>query len=100
MPMAHDTGFFEHAGNYTGHESVPIPPTYNPKVTVDALVRLVVEPQDEIITGVQGKIANFLHHLMPNAVEKMLAMNTEKAQIEDAPPAPVTSGTVHRPPGA
>ena len=58
MPMAHDTAFFEHAGNYTGHKTVPIPPTYDPKVTVDALVKLVVEPQDEIITGLQGKIAN------------------------------------------
>ena len=30
MPMAHDTSFFEHAGNYTGHKAEPIPPTYDP----------------------------------------------------------------------
>jgi short-subunit dehydrogenase len=100
MPMAHSTEFFEHAANYTGRETVPIPPTYDPKVTVDALVRLASRPEDEVITGVQGKIANFLHHLMPNAVEKLMAVNTEKAQLEDAPPSPTTSGNVHRPSGA
>lgn len=97
MPMAHDTDFFEHAGNYTGHEAAPLPPTYDPKVTIDALVELVADPQDEVITGAQGGVFHFLHRLMPNAVERLMARNTEKAQIEDAPPAPVTAGTVHRP---
>jgi len=100
MPMAHDTEFFEHAGNYTGHKTVPIPPTYDPKVTVDALVRLAVKPEDEVITGTQGKFANILHHLMPHAVEKLMTLNTEKAQLHDAPPAPTTPGTVHRPSGS
>ena len=97
MPLAHDTEFFQHGANYTGHKSVPIPPTYDPRVTIDALVKLVVEPQDEVITGVQGKFANVLHHLMPHAVEKFMAMNTEKAQLHDAPPAPQTSGNLHSP---
>ena len=97
MPMAHDTEFFEHAGNYTGHKGAPIPPTYDPKVTVDALVRLVDSPEDEVITGWQGKIANVLHHLMPNTVEKFMAVNTEKAQLHDAPPESATSGAVHTP---
>ena len=100
MPMAHDTEFFQHGGNYTGHESVPIPPTYDPKVTVDALVKLVVEPQDEIITGLQGKVANFLHHLMPGAVEKFMAVEVNQVQIKAAPAGPVTSGNVHSPSGS
>lgn len=97
MPMAHSTEFFEHAGNYTGHEAAPIPPTYNPQVTVDALVKLVVEPEDEIMTGRQGPVFNILHHLMPNAVEKLMASRTEKVQLTDAPPATKTSGNVHEP---
>ncbi|GAC1469053.1 MAG: SDR family oxidoreductase [Isosphaeraceae bacterium] len=96
MPMAHDTDFFEHAGNYTGHKTVPIPPTYDPKVTVDALVRLAAKPEDEVITGSQGKIANFLHHLMPHAVERLMAFDTETAQMT-APPGPITSGSIHTP---
>jgi short-subunit dehydrogenase len=97
MPMAHATDFFEHAGNYTGHKAEPIPPTYDPGVTIDALVELVAEPEDEVITGRQGPVFEFLHRLMPNAIERMMAKNTEMTQLEGAPPAPVTSGTVHRP---
>jgi hypothetical protein len=34
---------------------------------------------------------------MPNAVEKFMAVKTEKAQLRDAPPEPATSGAVHTP---
>jgi short-subunit dehydrogenase len=97
MPMAHRTEFFENAGNYTGHQAVPIPPAYDPKVTVDKLVELVISPEDEVITGWQGKIANVLHHLAPGAVEKFMTANTEKSQTKDAPPGPITSGIIHQP---
>jgi short-subunit dehydrogenase len=100
MPMAHATDFFEHAGNYTGHKAEPIPPTYDPKVTIDALVKLVAEPEDEVITGWQGGVFDFLHRLMPKAIERLMAKNTETSQLEAAPPGPKTSGTVHRPSGA
>jgi short-subunit dehydrogenase len=97
MPMAHDTEFFQHAGNYTGRKSTPIPPTYDPAVTIDALVKLVVEPEDELITGWQGGVFNVLHHLMPRAVEKLMAKNATEAQLDDAPPVRVTSGSIHHP---
>jgi short-subunit dehydrogenase len=97
MPMAHDTEFFEHARNYTGKKAVPIPPTYDPKVTIDALVKLVVEPEDEIITGWQGGVFNFLHKLMPKAIEKLMTKSTAAVQLENAPPAPKSPGTVHQP---
>ena len=100
MPMAHTTPFFEHAGNYTGRETVPIPPAYDPQVTIDALVRLVVKPEDEVITGRQGTVANILHHLLPGAVERLMAANVEKVQLADAPPAPATAGNVHAPTGS
>jgi short-subunit dehydrogenase len=98
MPMAHSTEFFQHAGNYTGREAEPIPPTYDPQVTIDALVKLVVEPEDEIITGWQGGVFNFLHKLMPRAVEKLMASRTRKTQFEQADAGPVTSGSIHDPP--
>jgi len=97
MPMAHDTEFFEHAGNYTGKKAVPIPPTYDPQVTIDALVKLVAEPEDEVITGWQGGPFNFLHRLMPKAIERLMAKNTEAVQLKDGQPAPATSGNVHQP---
>ncbi len=95
MPMAHSTGFFEHAGNYTGRESVPIPPTYDPQVTINKLVELTVAPEDEVITGFQGKLFNIFHKLMPGTIEKMMSKTTTKNQIESAEPAPKTSGIIH-----
>jgi short-subunit dehydrogenase len=95
MPMAHATEFFEHAGNYTGRRAEPIPPTYDPQVTVDALVKLVVEPENEVITGWQGGVFNVLHKLMPSAVEKLMASRTRKVQIDNASQAPITAGNVH-----
>ena len=97
MPMAHSTEFFEHAGNYTGKKAVAIPPAYDPQVTVDAIVGLIEKPEDEIITGWQGGPFSFLHRLLPKAIERLMATNVAQAQLEDAPPGPKTSGTVHKP---
>ena len=95
MPMAHSTEFFEHAGNYTGRKAVPIPPTYDPQVTVNALVKLVGEPEDEVITGWQGGPFSFLHRLMPKAIERLMAKNTTTVQQSSEEPAAPTSGNVH-----
>jgi short-subunit dehydrogenase len=100
LPMAHTTEFFDHAGNYTGRESNPIPPVYDPQVTVDKLVQLVVEPEDEVITGWQGGVFNTFHKLMPGAVEKLMSSRTQKAQLEDARPAVETPGSIHEPSSA
>jgi len=97
MPMAHTTEFFEHAGNYTGKKAVPIPPAYDPQVTIDAIVGLIANPEDEIITGWQGGPFSFLHRLMPKAIERLMAANVAGAQLVDAPPDAKTSGTVHKP---
>ena len=97
MPMSHATEFFEHAGTYTGHEAAPIPPLYDPKVTVDKLVQLVAHPEDEVITGGQGKFFNVFHRLFPRMVEAMMADKSHKAEFKDPPPAVASSGAVHEP---
>ena len=51
MPTAMDTHFFEHAANYTGHKSVPIPPVFEPDEVVNTLVSLATDPRDEITVG-------------------------------------------------
>ncbi len=97
LPMAHSTEFFEHAANYTGKKAVPIPPAYDPKVTVDAIVELIADPEDEIVTGWQGGPFGFLHRLMPETVERLMAAKVSQAQLDDAAPAPVTPGNLHKP---
>jgi short-subunit dehydrogenase len=97
MPMAMDTPFFDHASNYTGRESVPIPPVYDPQEVVDVIVRLVRRPEDEVIVGTAGKVTNLAHAIVPGLIDSYLARQTHAAQIEQAPPAPPTRGALASP---
>src|SRR5207237_2667667 len=47
MPTAHDTPFFDHAANYTGHEVQAPSPLHDPQNVVDAIVGLARNPKDE-----------------------------------------------------
>ena len=97
MPTAHDTPFFDHAANYTGHEVQPIPPLYDVQKVVDTIVRLVVHPEDEVIVGAAGKIISAAHAIMRDPMEKMMAVNAYRAMIENSPPAANTRGNLGEP---
>jgi len=96
-PMSHDTPFFDHAANYSGHEVKPIPPLYDPQEVVDTLVRLATKPQDEVIVGNLGKVMVPMHGVTPGLVEGMMAKETQTVLIDHAAPAEDTEGNVHRP---
>lgn len=96
-PMAMDTPFFEHAGNYTGHEAQPVPPLYEPELVVDTIVELARHPRDEVIVGGRGAMMSALHSVAPGLVEKMMATQTHQVQIEKSPPAPESEGIIHTP---
>jgi short-subunit dehydrogenase len=97
MPMAHDTPFFDHTANYTGHQAEPIPPLYEPKNVVDVLVDLLDDPQDEVVVGGVGKAFVLGHNLMPAVVEGMMAHQTHRVQMERAEPADITQGALYEP---
>ncbi|MFH5803930.1 SDR family oxidoreductase [Alienimonas sp. DA493] len=97
MPMALDTPFFEHAANTTGRKAVPIPPVYDVREAIEALVEMASDPRDETIVGGMGKAANVAHHLTPGMVEAYQARTVHKVQMEDPPPAPNTDGNVFEP---
>jgi short-subunit dehydrogenase len=97
LPTSMDTPFFDHAANYTGHEASPVPPLYDADKTVDVIVRLCTEPEDEVTVGSAAAVANAMHRVTPNATEHVLARQTHREQMEKAPPAPDTSGSVHEP---
>ena len=97
MPTTFDTPFFEHAAQYTGKEASPIPPTYDPSEVVDMIVRMTVEPEDEVTVGTAAKVMEFAHRLFPDTTEAMMARQTHKAEFEEAPPGPETSGSLHEP---
>jgi short-subunit dehydrogenase len=97
MPMAMDTPFFEHVSNYTGHEATPIPPLYDPQKVIDTIVRLATEPEDEVIVGVAGKVAAAAHSIAPGLTENLMGKQTHKTQMEDAPLAEFSPGSVREP---
>jgi short-subunit dehydrogenase len=97
MPTSFDTPFFDHAANYTGHETVPIPPVYEPEEVVDTIVRMAKEPEDEVSVGTAAKVAVFAHQVAPKLTEKKMRKEAHKAQIEKAASAGDTPGSVKQP---
>lgn len=96
MPGAHDTPFFQHAANYTGHESVPPPPVYDPEKVVNVIVRLAIDPEDEVVVGRVPKMMAIGHNLMPGATEKMMGKEAHKT-VTEAAPEPPTGGALREP---
>lgn len=99
MPTSMDTPFFEHAANYMGKQSVPIPPVYDADKVVDTIVKLATEPEGEVTVGPAGKFFHFAHQLAPGLVETMMARQTRKAFDEALPENP-KHGAVQEPEAA
>lgn len=98
MPMAHDTPFFDHTANYTGHQAVPIPPLFDPQNVVNVLVDLVDHPRDEVVVGgMSGRAFVIGHNLMPGLVEDLMSRQTHREQMEKADPAGITRGALYEP---
>ncbi|HEX5043718.1 MAG TPA: SDR family oxidoreductase [Candidatus Polarisedimenticolaceae bacterium] len=97
LPTAHDTPFFDHAANHTGHEVQAPAPLHEPDEVVDAIVALARNPKDEKIVGGDGFVKFFVRNVAPGLGEKMGAVQMHKAQIEKAPPAPDSPGAVLEP---
>ena len=96
-PTAMDTPFFEHAANYTGRKSVPIPPLNDADEVISAIVELVFKPKAEITVGRLSGILNVAHSLIPEITEAVMSKNAQRAQIENAPPSPFTRGNLDNP---
>jgi short-subunit dehydrogenase len=93
-PFATDTPFFDHAANYTGRtaRSVLLDP---PGKVVDVIVRAAVKPDPEIAVGYKGKASQASERISRTITEATMARILHDAQMEDAPPAPHTSGTLY-----
>jgi NAD(P)-dependent dehydrogenase (short-subunit alcohol dehydrogenase family) len=96
LPTSTDTPFFQHAANYSGREVRPIPPTYDPRQVIEAIVSLAVEPRDEITVGGAGKVTAAAHTISRTLTERMLGKQT-LAAAKTAPPAEETAGNLHEP---
>ncbi len=98
LPMAMDTTFFDHAGNFTGKEPQPVGPLYDPQLVIDQLAELVIHPKnEEVIVGPAGKMYNVLHHAFPGMVEAIMARRARKDQFQGVADAPFDDGAVLTP---
>ncbi len=97
MPMAMDTPFFEHSANYTGKESVAIPPLDDAQKVIDVLVDLAINPKDEVPVGKTSLTNLIMHNVAPAASEKLMGKITHQKQIVDASPAPINPGGLSQP---
>lgn len=96
MPTAHDTPFFDHVANYSGHQVEPPTPLHDPENVVEAMVAAARDPGDENIVGWDGTIKIAMKRLLPSAADAAMAWTMHKTQM-DGPPASNTSGAVNSP---
>jgi short-subunit dehydrogenase len=97
MPTAHDTPFFDHAANYTGHEITPPMPLHDPENVVNAIVRLARDPEDKDIVGADGIVKLAMANVAAPVAEKFGAKMMHKTQMEKPPAAPDSPGAVRSP---
>jgi len=97
MPTAHDTPFFDHVANYTGHEVRAPKPLHDPHNVVETLVRLVENPKDKEIVGADGVVKILMKSLAPRLQAKMAARQIHRTQIEQSPPAADSPGALRAP---
>ncbi|MFL6660803.1 MAG: SDR family NAD(P)-dependent oxidoreductase [Rhizobacter sp.] len=96
MPWAADTPFFTHAANYSGG-TPRMAAIDDAQKVVDAIVWVSVHPHAEWPVGWKARGAVLSHRLFPTLTERVSGAIAHREQIETAPPAPPTSGAIHRP---
>jgi short-subunit dehydrogenase len=97
LPSAHDTPFFDHVANYSGHAIEPPSPLHAPGDVVETLVRLAIEPKDQEIVGGDGVVKVLAKKLVPGAAQAAAARIMHHTQMEKPPPAADTPGAVRAP---
>jgi short-subunit dehydrogenase len=95
-PWAVDTPFWGHAANYSG--GTPRMAAMDPpSKVVNAMVRSSVRPRQELPVGWKARGASFSHQVLPHFTERLSANIAHRYQIKTAPPAPVTTSSLHQP---
>jgi short-subunit dehydrogenase len=96
MPWAVDTPWWEHAANYSGH-TPRMASMDDPQKVVNAIVRAAVYPNEEIPVGWKAQSAVWSHRLAPDITERFSANIAHHYQMEQAPPAPSSDGSLFKP---
>ena len=96
MPWAADTPYFTHTANYSG--GTPRMVAFDdPGRVADAITWLALHPRKEMAVGFKAKAAITGHQLFPGLGQNIAGNILHRVQIETAPPAPPTPGSLYRP---
>ena len=96
LPWALDTPLWDHAANYTGH-AARMPTMDGPEKAVNAIVRALLDPKEEITVGYKAKLAYWSHRLTPDLNEMLTGKAIEKGEIQMNPATPPTPGNLYSP---
>ncbi|RKH48643.1 SDR family NAD(P)-dependent oxidoreductase [Corallococcus interemptor] len=96
MPAAIDTPLWRHTANYTGWRIRPVEPVYTPERVARTILRVLRNPQDEVMVGGSGKSFSAMHNLMPGAFERTMKSGTDVLHFKNQRQGP-TSGNVFQP---
>jgi hypothetical protein len=95
MPWAAATPFFQHTANYSGHVPTMVAMD-DPQKVVDAIVWVTVNPVEELPVGWKAVGGYASHRMLPDLTERLSADIAHRAQMQEAPPAEPSAGTLHR----
>lgn len=96
LPWVAATPFFSHTANYSGRAPSMIAPD-DPWQVVEAIVWVSLHPREELPVGWKAWGAYAAHRVFPDLSERIAADVEHRAQMVSGPPAPSTSGNLHRP---
>jgi len=95
-PWAVDTPWWGHAANYSGG-TPRMALMDEPDKVINALLRSSLRPRKELPVGWKAKSSWYMHHIAPRFTEWLSGVVAHKYQIENAPPAPPTKGSLYEP---
>jgi short-subunit dehydrogenase len=95
-PWAADTPWWRHAANYSGG-TPRMAAMDDPMKVVHAVVWVSLHPKTELPVGWKAQSSYFSHHLFPHLTERLSANIAHEYQVETAPPAPPTKGSLFTP---
>jgi len=96
LPWAADTPYFTHTANYSA--GTPRMVMFDdPYRVADAIVWTALYPRKEVAVGFKARAAITGHRLLPGLAENIAGNVLHRVQVETAPPAPSTPGSLYQP---
>lgn len=96
MPWAVDTPWWRHAANHSGG-TPRMAAMDDPEKVVNAIIFASLYPKREVPVGWKACASYVSHHLFPHLTERFASNMEHHYQVDTAPPAEETSGTLFRP---